>query len=56
MPALRLLDAGETSEGDHNVEAVTITEHTGHRNGAGELLEMFGGRFVSHLVDDDVGV
>lgn len=56
MATFRLVALGEPTEFDHDLEAVTITEDAGHRDGAGELLELRGRRFVGHLVQSDEGV
>ena len=53
MTSYRLLDFGEPAQRGHDVETVTVAEHARHGDGAGELLEVFGGLFVGHLVDDD---
>lgn len=56
MPPSRLVDVGQASECDHDVEAVTITEDTGHRDTAGELFEVLGSWLVGHLIECDEGV
>ena len=56
MLARRLVDVGESAQRGDDVEAVTVAEYARHRHRSGELLEILGGRFVRHLVDDDEGV
>ena len=56
MPSFGLVDLGEAPKGDDDVEAVTITENSGHGDGAGELLEILGARVVGHPVECDSGV
>ncbi len=52
-----LVDVSESTQRGHEFEAVTVTEHARHSDGAGELLEVLGRRVVDrHLVDDDAGV
>ena len=56
MPTLRLVNLGDPAQRHDHIEAVTITERTGHGDRASELFEVFGRRFVSHPVDHDEGV
>ena len=56
MPTRRLLEFSQPAQRGHDVEAVTVAENARHRHRPGELLEVLGGRFVRHLVDDDEGV
>ena len=56
MPALGLVDVGESTQRRSDVEAVTIAEDSGHGDGTGELLEVSGGLIVGHVVDHDEGV
>ena len=56
VPTLRLVDVGEPAQSGDDVDAVTVTEHARHCDGAGELLEVLGCRFVGHVVESDEGV
>jgi hypothetical protein len=40
VTACRLVDLGESAQRDHDVDAVTVAEHSRHGDGAGELLEV----------------
>jgi hypothetical protein len=54
MPPRCGVDVGKLTQRDDDVEAGHGRRR--HRDGTGELLEVFGCRFVGHLVDDDEGV
>mgnify|MGYP001827845452 CR=1 FL=1 len=56
VPALGLVDIGEAAQGGDDVDAVTVAQHARHGDGSGELLEIFGGRVVGHVVECDEGV
>ena len=43
MPALRLVDLGEPTQCDHDVEPVTVAERTGHRDRPLQLVRLTAG-------------
>lgn len=48
-----LVELSQAAQRSDDIEPVTVAEDTDHGDGSGELLEVFGGRVVGHLVECD---